>query len=62
MSSPTPDVGIPFEDLVYLLIVLSGVAVVVLELSWLVLVLWLTISTTSMIRIETNSRKIRHED
>jgi hypothetical protein len=42
-----------------LLITLSGVAALVLELSWWLLVVWLAISTATMIRIETNSRKIR---
>lgn len=55
----TDDVGLPLEDLAYLLITLSGVAALVLELPWWILVVWLVISTTTMIRIETNSRKIR---
>lgn len=58
----TDDVGLPIEDLAYLLIILSGVATLVLELPWWILVVWLVISTTTMIRIETNSREIRRED
>lgn len=52
----------PDEDLGYLLIVLTGVAAVVLEMPWWILVIWLAFSTTYMLKVETNSRKIRHED
>lgn len=52
----------PDEDLVYLMIFITGVAALVMEMPWWILVIWLVISTVWMLRIETNSRKVRRED
>ena len=41
------------------MITLSGVAGLVLEMPWWILTVWVVASTVAMLRIETNSRKIR---